>query len=171
LIRGWAGYPAGTEQRIPLTTLDTVLGGRFTGEQLLIKIDVEGAEYQVLRGAMLTLRHFADTFELFWAAGYEARRIDAGRTPVTRRDIADWGVGRQDHDGGDQLLVRRTARRHGVEARRCAGLIPRTALTRVSASDSIWSAYRSQGSHRLRLGQDARAVAEYLLIGSCLCNV
>lgn len=35
--------------------MDNVLAGRFSGERLLLKIDVEGAEYAVLKGAIATL--------------------------------------------------------------------------------------------------------------------
>lgn len=112
LIRDWAGYSSRTRQAIPLGTLDAVLGGRFAHERLLIKIDVEGAEFDVLRGASMTLarqprpawvveiclhqyhptgnRHFLETFERFWSSGYQARRIDASLSPVTRRDVERW---------------------------------------------------------------------------------
>jgi FkbM family methyltransferase len=55
LIRGWADAPAPLQRTIPLSTLDTLLGDRFAGRRLLIKIDVEGAELGVLRGAARTL--------------------------------------------------------------------------------------------------------------------
>jgi FkbM family methyltransferase len=55
LIRGWADAPAPLARTIPLSTLDTLLGDRFSGRRLLIKIDVEGAELGVLRGAARTL--------------------------------------------------------------------------------------------------------------------
>jgi FkbM family methyltransferase len=55
LIRGWADAPAPLQRTIPLSTLDTLLGDRFAGQRLLIKIDVEGAELGVLRGAARTL--------------------------------------------------------------------------------------------------------------------
>ena len=40
---------------VAITTLRTLPGDRFDGKELLIKIDVEGAEYGVLRGAERTL--------------------------------------------------------------------------------------------------------------------
>jgi hypothetical protein len=119
LIRGWAGYSPSTQQVIPLTTLDTLLGGRFAGERLLIKIDVEGAEHDVLRGASASLRRepkptwvveiclhqyhpsgntrFRETFEQFWSAGYQAHRIDETNAPVTPDDVSRWiAAGRTD---------------------------------------------------------------------------
>jgi FkbM family methyltransferase len=117
LIPGWAGYSPGTQQRISITTLDALLDGRFHGERLLIKVDVEGAEYDVLRGAILTLRrrprprwmvevclqqhhpggnqHFADTFDLFREEGYDACLVDSARTPVSDVDIRRWVDARQ----------------------------------------------------------------------------
>jgi FkbM family methyltransferase len=112
LIRGWAGYSPRTQQVIPLSTLDALLGGRFAGERLLIKIDVEGAEYDVLRGAVASLTRrprpawiveiclnqyhpsgnarFRDTFEQFWSAGYRAHRIDETAAVVSSDDVARW---------------------------------------------------------------------------------
>ena len=55
LIKGWAGYSAKHSQQIPVSTLDTILGTRFASKQIFIKIDVEGAEYQVLSGAVNVL--------------------------------------------------------------------------------------------------------------------
>jgi FkbM family methyltransferase len=55
LVKGWAGYSIKTFQDIPVNTLDNVLSDRFADKRLLVKIDVEGAEYQVLRGALRTL--------------------------------------------------------------------------------------------------------------------
>lgn len=38
------------------STLDNILVGRFSNKKLFIKMDVEGAEYSVLKGAVRTLR-------------------------------------------------------------------------------------------------------------------
>lgn len=55
----WGIYDYQFNQQIetvcPTTTLDTILGNRFSGQRLFIKIDVEGFEYQVLQGATATL--------------------------------------------------------------------------------------------------------------------
>jgi FkbM family methyltransferase len=55
LLRGWAGLPDAYKQTVPLSTLDTVLAGRFLDQRLLILIDVEGAELGVFKGAAAQL--------------------------------------------------------------------------------------------------------------------
>ena len=55
LVESWANNSGVLEQTIPTSTLDLILGDRFSGEKLLIKVDVEGAEYEVLQGAAMTL--------------------------------------------------------------------------------------------------------------------
>lgn len=82
-------------QTIPLSTLDILLGDRFAGKRMVIKMDVEGAEYGALLGASRALHavprptwlveitlfehrqggrnpDFVKTFELFWNLGYTA---------------------------------------------------------------------------------------------------
>jgi FkbM family methyltransferase len=113
LIRGWAAAPETRRATIALTTLDTLLGSRFAGERLLIKIDVEGAEMDVLQGAQETLRriprpvwlvevcltehhpdgmnpHFAQVFDIFLQAGYQAYTVGTDRRQVTAADVARW---------------------------------------------------------------------------------
>ena len=112
LVTRWAGVSDVWQRTIPLTTLDAVLGGRFAGQRLLIKIDVEGAEHAVMAGAAATLErrpapvwlveicfsenfpngvnpHFREVFEYFWDAGYAARSLEADR-PVLRDDVDRW---------------------------------------------------------------------------------
>ena len=55
LIGGWADTSPLLRQTIAVSTLDILLGSRFAGKRLVIKIDVEGAEYAVLEGAHDTL--------------------------------------------------------------------------------------------------------------------
>ena len=113
LVRNWAGYSALSHQLVPVSTLDNVLGGRLLDRRLLIKIDVEGAEYQVLSGAHATLARqlkpmwllevfldqyhpeginpdYLKTFQLFWDNGYQA--FTAAKTPVlvTKGDVDRW---------------------------------------------------------------------------------
>ena len=113
LVPGWAAAPEARRATIALTTLDTLLGSRFVGERLLIKIDVEGAEMDVLQGAQETLSrkpppvwlvevcftehhpegmnpHFAQVFEIFQRAGYQAYTVGSDRRPVTAADVARW---------------------------------------------------------------------------------
>jgi FkbM family methyltransferase len=122
LITRWAGTSEVTARIIPLSTLDGVLAGRFAGERLLIKIDVEGAEYAVLKGAdaMLARRprptwlveicltenhpagvnpHFATVFEIFRRAGYMARSVDAPDREITA-DLVDRWVAARSRDFG-----------------------------------------------------------------------
>jgi FkbM family methyltransferase len=93
LIDNWAGAASAFKRTIPVSTLDAMLGSRFPDRRLVIKVDVEGHEYLMLRGASdvldrkvkpiwlveITLGEyhpegpnprFADTFELFRQRGY-----------------------------------------------------------------------------------------------------
>jgi hypothetical protein len=90
-----------------------VLASRFPGERLLIKIDVEGTEYDVLKGAATLLArrprpawmleicltenhpagvnpHFAAVFEVFRRAGYTARSVDAPEREITPELVERW---------------------------------------------------------------------------------
>lgn len=120
LLTRWAGTSPVVRQTIALSTLDVVVGDRFGSRPLVIKVDVEGAECDVLEGAMrlvertprpawvievcLTENHpsgvnprFANVFNLFAAAGYEARAVDALARVVRQEDVARWvGTGRRD---------------------------------------------------------------------------
>lgn len=132
LVPGWATLPENTllRERIPLTTLDAVLGDRFVEERLLIKVDVEGAELDLLKGAVRTFSrpraplwlmeicltenfpggqnpNFAATFETFFAQGYRAETADAERRAVTRPDVEQWvRAGRAAFGSYNYLFVR-----------------------------------------------------------------
>lgn len=113
LLRNWAGYSPRRTQTVPVARLDDLLGGRFPGQRLLIKIDVEGAEYGVLKGAVDMLRReprpawlleiclhefhpgganpdFVRTFDAFFKHGYVAYAVCDVPRPVTRADVKRW---------------------------------------------------------------------------------
>lgn len=113
LVRNWAGYSPRFRQTVPVNTMDNLLAGRFPGQRLIIKIDVEGAEFQVLQGATAMIarsprpfwlieicfreyhptginRDFLKTFELFWSRGYDCYCADESCSPVSRNDVGRW---------------------------------------------------------------------------------
>jgi FkbM family methyltransferase len=112
LLPGWAHNSELFRTSISLTTLDELLRNRFVGQYLLVKIDVEGAEYDVLRGSFETLDrklkptwlveitldlnreslnpNFADTFNLFTTRGYRAYATTPVQREIGSTDIADW---------------------------------------------------------------------------------
>lgn len=112
LLRHWAAASEAHVQTIAITTLDTLLAGRFAGLRLFVKIDIEGGEYDALCGARELLRrephprwlveitldehrpsrnpHFAATFDLFFDAGYRAFTAERAKRDVTRADVHDW---------------------------------------------------------------------------------
>lgn len=112
LLEGWAGASEVWKRTIALTTLDNVLGTRFPGKKLLVKIDVEGAEYGLLRGALATIGmqpkptwlieicltenqsgvnpDFRAIFDLFWDNGYEATNPGAPGRIITREEVDRW---------------------------------------------------------------------------------
>ena len=121
VVPGWAGSSELWMQFIVVNTLDNVLAHRFHGKKLLIKVDVEGAEYSVLRGSALLLCHepkptwmieimldihrldpnplFRETFEIFWNSGYEVRTADGTNRIVTLADVNRWlSLGKCDFD-------------------------------------------------------------------------
>ena len=113
MIPGWAHQHPGYASIMPLTTLDLLLAERFPGKKLLIKIDVEGAECQVLRGATRVLARtpkpswmieiclnvyhpegfnpvYMATFEMFWNHGYIAQTADGKGTVIDRKEVGRW---------------------------------------------------------------------------------
>ena len=112
VVKGWADIPETWKQRIAVHTLDQILDHRFADKRIVVKVDVEGAEYSVLQGALNTLkrlpkpawlmeitltlhhpevnRQFLKTFDIFWQNGYEARTGDCVQQLVTRSDVERW---------------------------------------------------------------------------------
>jgi FkbM family methyltransferase len=114
LISGWAGMSKMLHRTIPISTLDILLGTRLDGKKMLIKIDVEGAEYSVILGGVNYVmkmqpkptwiveiclgeyhpaginKDFENTFDLFWQYGYEVRTADHHNRLVQPADVARW---------------------------------------------------------------------------------
>jgi FkbM family methyltransferase len=113
LLRGWARAREDRYSVVPTNTLDNIVGARFGGVPLMIKLDVEGFELQVLKGAERTLSlspnpcwmveivlteqipgglndKFYETFEIFWKHGYKARTADRNQRPVFPADVERW---------------------------------------------------------------------------------
>lgn len=101
LIKGWASSPESYETNVPVLTLDRTLGDAIKGKRPLILVDIEGAEYMLLKGANQVLSnkprpiwlmeistsehqpkdvlmnpYFEKTFELFFEHGYRAFTAD-----------------------------------------------------------------------------------------------
>jgi FkbM family methyltransferase len=131
VIRTWAQSFGVLEQIIPTSTLDILLGDRFAGEQLLIKVDVEGVEFEVLQGAVKTLRrtpspiwimeicltehfpeginpHFEAVFQRFWENGYEARTVGQDNRLVTPEAVKEWVKNRSRGFGHINYLFEKT---------------------------------------------------------------
>jgi FkbM family methyltransferase len=116
LIDNWAGALSAFRHNICVSTLDNIIGDRFEGKRLLIKMDVEGHEHPALRGARgllsrnvkpiwlieLTFHeyhpdghnpNFANCFEFFFELGYEVHLLSGAELKqITREDIARWRV-------------------------------------------------------------------------------
>lgn len=113
LIKDWAGYSSRFRKTVPVSTLDNVLAGRFADKRLFVKMDVEGAEYHVLKGALGTLGRapkpvwlleicleeyhpegsnpdFQQIFKLFWEHGYQAFTATEIPKLVKPAEVADW---------------------------------------------------------------------------------
>jgi FkbM family methyltransferase len=112
-IKDWSGVS--TKMRmVPLSTLDILAGKRFSGRKIVIKIDVEGIEYRVLKGAHETMslspapfwivetgltghfpgghnEGFIKVFEEFWSKGYTAFHSGADtKKKITEQQVMDW---------------------------------------------------------------------------------
>jgi FkbM family methyltransferase len=139
VIHGWGGIRSNYSVHCAANTLDNLLAGRFTGQKLLIKIDVEGHEFSVLSGAEQTLKrdpaplwflehgltenfdqlnpHFGELFHAFWSKGYQARTADADWRLVSEADVGRWvKTGRKDF-GGINYVFEKAASALGVESK------------------------------------------------------
>jgi FkbM family methyltransferase len=126
-ISGWAGASKHYYNVVPVTTLDIIAGSRFNNQHLLIKMDVEGYEDDVLRGAQHILDltpkptwlveisltehfptgindNFSDIFEKFWQHGYEARTADQAQRVVRVQDVERWVTNRAVDFGSHNYL-------------------------------------------------------------------
>jgi FkbM family methyltransferase len=113
LIPQWSGASTNLHRTIPVSTLDDVVGTRFGGRRVLVKVDVEGAELGVLRGAQRTLRatpaprwlievcltehhpsgrnpSYLLVFDEFFGQDYRAYSVESGMRPVTKADVQRW---------------------------------------------------------------------------------
>lgn len=81
LNAGWHGASRQFRQLVPRVRLDDLIGQRFEGQKILVKLDVEGHELEVLRGAQeLLSRETAPTWliESFPYMQTEDRRSNPG---------------------------------------------------------------------------------------------
>lgn len=127
-VPGWAQSPGHPVGLVPVTTLDLVMESRFSGEPLLIKMDVEGFEVEVLAGASGILSRrpkptwmmeilladvaipgglspgFARTFDFFWSHGYQCKILGQQEQPVSPETVDGWVCSGRVETGGHNFL-------------------------------------------------------------------
>lgn len=126
-IKDWSGLS--TKMRmVPLSTLDILVAKRFSGRKIVIKMDVEGIEYRVLKGARETMSlspspvwivetgltehfpsgHNADfikVFEEFWSMGYAAYDVEnAAAEKISEAQVRNWVKNLNTEDHGNFLF-------------------------------------------------------------------
>ncbi|HEX8254932.1 MAG TPA: FkbM family methyltransferase [Thermoanaerobaculia bacterium] len=131
LVANWAGVSTVWHRRVAVATLDTIVGDRFAGEKLFIKVDTEGNELDVLAGATAVLGRAADvawmieicfrenqpggainphlraTFETMWRAGYRATAVSQAGEEVGPPDVDRWlRTGNRDVDAVNFIFDR-----------------------------------------------------------------
>lgn len=114
LIKGWASTPLSYVTNVPALTLDRILADRIRGRKCLILVDIEGAEFAMLQGALLTLQNdpkpiwiveicsaehqpsgtrmnpnLKRTFEMFFDNGYAAFTADEKYESVDRKRVSE----------------------------------------------------------------------------------
>lgn len=114
LIKGWAGTADDFCCLVATSTLDLILGKRFLGEQLLLIVDIEGAEKRMLDAALKLLDmnpkpmwlveingsinqpkgvkmnpYFLETFEIFWKRGYKSIMVDKKIRFINKDEIIE----------------------------------------------------------------------------------
>lgn len=112
LIKGWSNTPDYYRQWVPVSTLDNIIGSRLNGKRCLVLMDVEGVEYNVMKGALTLLEmkprpvwiveitvteHLPEgvevnpnllaTFEFFWEHGYEVWTCTGNSRCVHKMEI------------------------------------------------------------------------------------
>lgn len=113
LTRGWAGINPKFNSVVPAVSLDVAIASRFKGKKLFVKIDVEGAELEVLRGGTELLMNspppvwqievclnewhpggfnpnFRSVFELMLSNGYVATTADKALREIRLSDVDAW---------------------------------------------------------------------------------
>jgi FkbM family methyltransferase len=113
LVKGFNSVSEDYKRLVPLSTLDTVLGGRLSGKRCFFVIDVDGAEKQTLEGASRHLSmmpkpiwmvevqitdhqpkdtkinpELVSTFQLFYKNGYRAFTADDRLRPVLLDELS-----------------------------------------------------------------------------------
>ena len=121
VIQGWAGSPSKYFRMVPVSTLDTVLCNRLSGKKCMFLVDIEGAELNMLGGAIRHLNmtpkpiwlieisinehqpaginvnpHLFETFNLFWENGYEAWTANKQLRKVTKEEVSGIVDGKKD---------------------------------------------------------------------------
>ncbi|WP_261556539.1 FkbM family methyltransferase [Frankia tisae] len=109
----WGGMAATYSNLVPAHTLDGLFADRLQSQRLLIKIDAEGMEFPILRGADRLLAadpsptwiievgltenfdgqvnpDFIAIFDLFWKHGYTSWCVEQPGRPVERNDVTAW---------------------------------------------------------------------------------
>ena len=113
LEANWGGMVSTYSRLVPVNSLDQLVGRRFVEKRALVKVDVEGHEFEVLSGASELLArdpapgwllehgfrenfagevnpHFRDLFQLFWDNGYQCVTADSARRTVNEEDVTRW---------------------------------------------------------------------------------
>jgi FkbM family methyltransferase len=118
LVKGWASIPDTYVIQVPVATFDRLFENYLRGRKALILIDVEGAEYPLLRGAAQTLDqsprhiwiveinssehqprgvpvspHLEEIFDTFFSRGYRCVTADADRNPIDHLIVRNVATG------------------------------------------------------------------------------
>jgi FkbM family methyltransferase len=126
LLKGWGGMKKTYKERVPLWSIDDSFGALLSQHQSVIKIDCEGAEYEVLLGAKDTLANansirlvvenglienfssrnpkFEKIFELLWSLGYSSKAFPS-LEPVDAGTVEAW-LAADDNSGASEAPPR-----------------------------------------------------------------